>query len=248
MKSLFLAFQFLTIIPIKIKKINEKELSRSIAYYPVIGLLLGLFLLCANKLLLILNLENFASSILLIVFLAIITGGIHLDGLADTADAFFSRKNKDEMLKIMRDPHIGVMGVVSIICVFLLKISFLCSVNISLKPISLLLMCILSRWSMVFLIFLFPYARQDGKAKIYIQGCNYKIFFMATMLTLIFIGLAWKIRALLIFILVLFFVYTIGKFISRKIDGITGDTIGAVNEIVETLVLLLVLIMQKIII
>jgi adenosylcobinamide-GDP ribazoletransferase len=246
MKSIFLAFQFLTIIPIKIKQINEKELSWSVAYYPLVGLFLGLFLTGINNLLVVLNFEQLASTIILIVLLAIITGGLHLDGLADSADAFLSRKNKEEMLRIMRDPHIGAMGVIGIICLLLLKISFLYSINPSFKAVSFLLMCVLSRWSMVFLMFVFPYARHDGKAKVYIQGCNDKIFYMATILVLVFVFFIWKIKGLLVFALVLLSAYIMGKLINRKIDGITGDTIGAVNELTEILVLFSVFILEKI--
>jgi adenosylcobinamide-GDP ribazoletransferase len=246
MSSFLLAIQFLTVIPLKIKYVDEKNLANSMIYFPLIGLLLGLILVGLNRLLSILNFEEFILNIILIISLIIITGGIHLDGLSDTFDALLSRKDKDKMLEIMRDSHIGVMGVLSIICVLLLKISFLSSVNTSLKTISLILMCVLSRWCLVFSIFLFPYARQEGKTRVFIEGINLKIFSLATIITLCFMLLVWQLKGLLVFLTAAISAYIMGKFIKRKIDGITGDTLGAINELIEVFVLFSICILERI--
>jgi adenosylcobinamide-GDP ribazoletransferase len=185
----------------------------------------------------ILNFEEFIANIILVISLIVLTGGIHLDGLSDTFDALPSRKDKEGILQIMRDPHIGVMGAISIISVILLKIAFLSSIIPSLKSVSLLLMCTLSRWSLVFSMFLFPYARQDGKAKVFIQGINLRIFSFSTLAALVFVFIVWKINGLLIMGIVAISAYLINKFINKKIGGITGDTLGAVNEIAEIVVL-----------
>ncbi|MDD5681610.1 MAG: adenosylcobinamide-GDP ribazoletransferase, partial [Candidatus Omnitrophica bacterium] len=185
MKNFFIALQFLTIIPIRIKRLDDKNLSRSVIYFPLIGLFLGLLLAGINNLLTILNLSDLTVNIILIFLLIVMTGGLHLDGLADTFDGVMSGKNKDETLAIMRDPHIGVMGVLSLIIILSLKVAFLSSVSASLKTVSLLLMGVLSRWSMVFAMSLFPYARQDGKAKKFITGADSKIIFPATAIALI---------------------------------------------------------------
>jgi len=243
MKEFLSAVQFLTIIPIKIKDMDERKLSGSMSYFPIAGLLLGLVLSVINNLFLGLGFSGLPLSIILIISLIIITGGIHLDGLADTADAFLSRKNKEEMLIIMRDSHIGVMGVLALISVILLKISFLYSIGIPSKITALFLMCILSRWSMVFAMFLFPYARKEGKAKAFIQGINPKIFTLATIITLICVFVFWKIDGILVFIITAISSYLAGKFINSKIGGITGDTLGALCEINEVIVLLSIIIL-----
>lgn len=243
-KSFLLSLQFLTIIPIKVNYVKDKDLANSLVFYPLIGFLLGLILVLTNNILLILKFKQLTISIILVVFLVVLTGGIHLDGLADTFDAFLSRKNKEEMLTIMRDSHIGVMGVLSLISVLLLKIAFLFSLNISLK-VTLFLMCILSRWALVLSIFLFPYARQEGKAKVFTQGINFKIFFLATMITLLLITLIAPITGLLGFLFVLTSTCLIGKFINNKINGVTGDTLGAINELTELIILFSVCILEK---
>jgi adenosylcobinamide-GDP ribazoletransferase len=245
MKNLLLALQFLTVIPVKIKNIDESKIPEALIYFPFVGLFLGLILLGINNLLSILSFEPFLINIILVILLISLTGGIHLDGLADTADAFLSRKHKEEMLKIMQDSHIGVMGVLSLISVLLLKIAFLSSVSISLKTISLLLMCILSRWALVFAMYLFPYARQQGKAKIFIQGMNLKIFFLATVITLVCTLLIWQLKGLLVIVIITMSTYIIGKFITHRIGGITGDTLGAINELTEVIILFSVCILEK---
>jgi len=246
MKDFLIALQFLTIIPLKINHIDEKKISNSMIYFPVVGLLLGLVLAGVNNLLYNLNFQQLSVNIILVISLIFLTGGLHLDGLADTADAFLSRRNKEEMLKIMHDSHIGVMGVLSLVSIVLLKIALLASLNMHLKTTSLLLMCILSRWALVLSIALFPYARQEGKAKIFIQGINLKIFILSTVITIICAIAAWRIKGLLILLITLVCVYTTGKFINKKIGGITGDTLGAINELAEVIVLFGVCILQRI--
>ncbi|MDD5166189.1 MAG: adenosylcobinamide-GDP ribazoletransferase [Candidatus Omnitrophica bacterium] len=238
MKKFLLALQFLTIFPVKIKSANDKEIADSLIYFPIAGLFIGLALAGIGYLLVLLNFSRLATDAVLIVSLIAITGGIHLDGLADTCDALLSVRSKDEMLKIMRDPHIGVMGVIGIISILLLKIAFLFSLDQSLVPVGLILMCVLSRWSLVLSLFLFPYARQEGKAKIFSEGINSKIFVLATIITFVCALASAELKGLFIMGIITLFTCLFNKLISKKIGGITGDTTGAIGEINETLTLL----------
>ena len=240
MISLLLAMQFLTTLPLKIRKFSEKKMAWAVVYFPIVGLLLGLILAGLDILLSILGFAPLATNIILVVTLIILTGGMHLDGLADTADAFLSGKKKEEMLEIMRDSHIGVMGVLSLISIILLKIGLLSSVSVIVKPAALILMCILSRWSSVMAMYLFPYARQEGKAKLFIQGLNLKIFIVSLIVVLIFSFAVWGIKGLLALVIIADCTYLIGKIISRKLGGITGDTLGATIELMEIATLLTV--------
>lgn len=247
MKSFLLALQFLTVIPLKVEQIDAKKMVGSLIYFPVVGLLLGLILSGINNILYTLNFAEFPASIVLVVSLIMLTGAIHLDGLSDTFDALSCGKDKQEMLRIMRDPHSGVMGAISVISVLLLKISFLSSINSSLKAASLIMMCVLSRWSLVFAIFLFPYARDEGKAKIFKQGINFKIFIFATIITLVCAFLIGRLRGALIFAIIAGCGYLISRFINKKISGFTGDTLGALNELTEVLVLLGIIILKTVV-
>lgn len=246
MKSFLLALQFLTIAPIRIKKIMPGEMARAAAYFPVVGLLLGLVLCTANHLLSLARLDPFASNIILVVLLIVLTGGLHLDGLSDTSDAIFSGKGKADMLAIMRDSHVGVMGVLAIVSILMLKVAFLSSILLNTKGIAIVLMCVLARWSISFSVFAFPYARDDGKAKPFIDGMNKGIFFVSTLIALVIVFIIWKAAGPVILGITAALAYLANSFIKKKLGGITGDTIGAVNELAEAAVLFGVVILQRI--
>ena len=247
MSSFLLALQFLTTLPLKIRNFSDKKMAWALVYFPIVGLFLGLMLLGLNTLLSIFGISPAVANIILVIVLIILTGGMHLDGVADTADAFLSGKAKKEMLEIMRDSHIGVMGVLALISIILLKISLLSSVNVAVKPVALMLMCILSRWSVVLAMYLFPYARQEGKARLFIQGMDLKIFFLSTIAAVICSFLIWHIQGLIVLLAVALCSYVIGKLVMRKIGGVTGDTLGATIELTEIVILLTVCITQGLI-
>jgi adenosylcobinamide-GDP ribazoletransferase len=246
MKSFLLALQFLSIIPVKINRLDKKEIAFSLVYFPLIGLLLGLVLVGINSLLLFLKFPRFSIDVILVISLVIITGGLHLDGLSDTCDALSSGKDKNGMLEIMRDSRAGVMGILSLISVILLKIALLYSITNSVKPVSLILMCSISRWALVWAVFLFSYAREAGKAKDFFEGITLKIFILATILILLLVIVSWWLKGLLSLMITAGCVWIIGKFISKKLNGVTGDVLGAINEITEVLVLLSVCILERI--
>lgn len=244
MSSFLLALQFLTTLPLKIKKFNPAMAAWAAAYFPVVGLFLGLILAGLNRLLSVLGFVPLASNIILVVTLIALTGGIHLDGLSDTADAFLSGKKREEMLEIMRDPHIGAMGALSLISIILLKIGLLSSLSAMAKPAVLILMCILSRWGAVCQIYLFPYARQDGKAKLFFQGMNLKIFMAAAVITILCVSLVLRAEGLIVLLMITCFAYIAGMFVRGKIGGLTGDTLGAVIELTEVITLIIVCVGQ----
>ena len=245
MKSFLSAIQFLTVIPVRLSRVSEKQIALAIVYFPLAGMLLGALLAGAGELFNLWGLPRLTQDVVIIVMLIILTGGMHLDGLSDTFDALLSGKNKEKMLEIMRDSHAGVMGILSIICVLLLKIVFLFSLSLSARSVVLILMCMLSRWSFVFSMSLFGYARQEGKAKLFIQGASKKILFSATIIALIPALLLWRINAALLFAVIAALTYIMGAFVSRKLGGISGDTLGATAEINEVVILLLASFLQE---
>jgi len=238
MTGLLLAIQFLTIIPLKIKNFSEKKASFSLVYFPLIGLLIGAFLCLTGDLLFLLRFRQLSIDAILVVLLILLTGGMHLDGLSDTFDALMSNRDKVGMLAIMRDSRAGVMGILSIICIILLKIVLLFSLPLVYQRGGLLLMCILSRWAMVLSMFYFPYARREGKAGIFIQGVNWRVILVSSAIALVSVLMIWGLKALIIFLTVAVFTLLFGRFIKGKLGGITGDTLGATDELAEVVVLL----------
>ena len=125
-------------------------------YFPLVGMLLGGLLIALNYFSSFLSLPLISVNIILVISLAVLTGGMHLDGLSDTIDGFASGKGREGILDVMKDPRIGAMGALGIFSILLLKLAFLHSIDMDFKAPALILMCGLSRWSLVFCSFLFP--------------------------------------------------------------------------------------------
>ncbi len=261
MKKVLLAFQFLTIIPVKeIKEVSEKEMGGASAFFPLIGAFQGLLLVSTS----VVFLKVFQAELTngLLVFVLVLTnGGFHLDGLADTFDAVASRANKEKKLAIMKDSTIGSIGVTAIVLVLLLKFLALNSL-FHLSPftfhLSLFLMPVFSRWAMVPAIFHGKSARQDGLGRIFIENTGVKEFVTATFLTLLFLILAVLIGnkinnpdyqfsiinfqlSLILPVLYIFSLIAVW-FSNKNFGGMTGDTLGAVSEISEILFLIMAVI------
>lgn len=237
MKTFITAIQFLTVLPVGKNKFDESSLPRAARYFPAAGLLLGLILAALYFIFSALKLNILATSTVIVVSLVALTGGLHMDGLSDTFDGLLSSKGKEEMLAIMRDPHTGAMGTIAIISAMLLKIVFLFSLPPAQVPASLILMCSISRGALVPLMLVFPYARSEGKGKVFIAGMNRKIVYASVALSFIIALVFGKTRGILIMAAAFLAAYLFSVFISKKIGGITGDTLGAANEISEIAIL-----------
>ncbi len=247
MTGFLLALQFLTVVPVKIPgTVASSRFGGSVAYFPVVGFFLGCLLICADGLLSAFFLNPFLVNVILVILLMILTGGLHIDGLADTFDALCSGKKREEMLLIMRDSRIGTMGVVAIVSVILLKLALLSSLGSDGKWPALILMCVLGRYSFAWNLKSFPYAREEGKAKIFFDGMDNKIFLAATFISLIFSIAFCGTRGAGIFLTTVVFILWAGKFIAGKIGGMTGDTLGAVGELTEVFTLFTILILNRI--
>ena len=242
MTGFFLAWQFLTLLPggIKDAEIGPRDLGRSAACYPLVGLLLGMILWGAYWLLS----HAFPRALcdgLVIVLLVILTGALHLDGLADTLDGLAAGKSAAERLQIMRDHRVGTFGAVGLILILGIKLLALNSLPEEVLGKALLVALALSRWSMIQLIYRAPYARPEGGlGKIFKEHVRKKEMILATVFSLIAAMLLFRFWGALLWLAVGFSTLGIQVFFARKIGGITGDVLGAANEIHEVLALLLV--------
>jgi len=241
MSAFLLALQFLTILPVKVSRVTSGKIAFSSAWFPLVGLLLGWLLVISLRVMALWFFPEISAVTIIVVLLVIITGGLHLDGLSDTSDAVFSGRGKDEMLAIMRDSHVGVMGVLSIAVVLLLKSALLLAIGPGTREIAVLLMCVFSRWAMVFIIFIFRYARKEGKAAAYFSGMNLRIFGLAGLIALCAAVFIWQGRGVVVLFAVSAAAYLAARYINSKIRGITGDNLGAINEISEIAVLLTII-------
>lgn len=242
MHGFLVALQFLTIVPVKLKElVTEEDLSKSIVWFPVVGLILGA-VLCLVNMVGTYILPPMVVKGLVLTSLIVLTGALHLDGLADTCDGFFSGKGREETLAIMRDSPLGTMGVISLIVVLLLKFVLLVSLPGQMETAALLLMPVMGRWAMVVIGSLAPYARKSsGKGSFHTSGSiNYRDLIRAIFITFIVSFLLLRFLAILLMIAVYLLMLGIRWFSQRKIGGITGDVTGAAGELSEILTLALI--------
>jgi adenosylcobinamide-GDP ribazoletransferase len=246
MNKLLFAFQFLTIFPLRMRKAPDADVaSGSTIFFPIVGLFLGLILVGLTKIFSYYEFDILLTCAILVVVLFLMTGGLHLDGVADTFDGLGSLKDKESILKIMRDSHIGTMGVLGLISVILLKVTILNSLESGILGSALILMCVISRWSMTLAIWMFPYAREEGKGKEFFTGMNFIKALLALIVTLAIAFYVYRTVGIIMVFIAGIFVVLFGKFVKGKIGGITGDTLGAMNELTEVLVLLSFCFVQK---
>lgn len=237
------AWHFLTTIPLSRThhEPTAPELAASMAWYPVVGLLIGSGLIVA-LLGLTVVLAPLVVNLLLIVLLVLFTRGLHQDGLADTLDGLAGGRTPAERLTIMRDPRIGAIGATGLFLSLILRYAGLMALPIDLRLPAVLCMPAMGRWAMVTLAWISPNARMEGGlAAPFLTHLSWRHVAMSTIvLTLGLIGGFGPIGAFLI-LMVGILVVLAGWWACRSwFGGITGDTLGAANEVIEILFLLFV--------
>jgi len=237
------ALQFLTTIPIPWRReVSPEELGRSVGYFPVIGLIIGLILVGLNWLFGLI-LPSAVVNALLIVSLVVISGALHLDGFVDTCDGIAGHKPTEDRWQVMHDSRVGGFGIVDVVLLLLVKYVSLNSIPEPLMMTALVLMPVVSRWAMVYAVFAYPYAKPSGLGKVFKQGTSWPRFTMATLIALVVVvALALLASLAIIFIMFLTWVMTVAMaaYFKNKFSGLTGDTYGAINEFAEVGVLIFI--------
>lgn len=241
MKRFLIALQFLTAVPFSINgKIEKADFGRSLVYFPVVGFLLGILL--AGVAFISGPFPPMVRSILILTVWVIITGGLHLDGFADTCDGFYGRRPREEVLKIMRDSRIGTMGAAGLVVLLIFKFAVLSSIMQEDLWKVLIMAAVFARWSQALACVTSGYAREDGKAKYFIEYARVTDVLASGLFTLVLFRLLLGAKGALLFVLLSAVVFLFIKYIKARIGGMTGDTIGAINEVAETAALLFSLI------
>lgn len=253
MNEFFIGLQFLTRISIVKQTVwTEESFGKSVKFFPAVGAVLGICY--AVPLFIFVYLTDGAFSIFTgavgFFLTVILTGGIHCDGLMDSADGLFSGREKDKMLEIMKDSRAGAFGVVALVTVAALEISALAELA---KMLPMLLFIavyaapIIGRLAMVLAISIFPYARPEGLGKAFSKYATPKTFLVALvetilfLLPLIFFELEIFLTAIIALVAAIIFALYFGKYVMLKIGGLTGDIYGAVEMLAEILVLIIFL-------
>ena len=236
MRSLLAAFQFLTVLPVKIA-LEKEDFERSPKWFPLVGLTLGALTALADGALAFLGFSGVLRSILTIGFLAALSGGLHLDGLADSADGFLSARPRERVLEIMRDSRIGTMGVLALVFVLAVKFAALAELDGTLRWKGLLFAPLAGRSVMLVTMAFIPYARPEGGlASLFLRGNTTRLAIWAGACLLLAALILFGIRSGTVTAAFLFAAAGLLFFWSyRRIGGFTGDTLGAAGEIVEAL-------------
>ncbi len=235
MTALTIALQFLTRIPVHFTFIvSDKQLGRSVLYYPLVGLLIGALLLAGSFLLAAVPVSLQAAIILTVWVL--LSGGLHLDGLADCADAWVGGLgDRQRTLNIMKDPSAGSVAVIILVLLLLLKWNALQLVLITQQWQGLLIAPVLGRTALLILMLTTPYIRKNGLGEKLIQNLPLASTRVLIFGVLLFIFLlAGFLPILLAGLVVMWVRYTA----VQRLGGVTGDIYGATVELVEMMVLL----------
>ncbi len=242
-RPLLIALQFLTVLPVRINSVPDAEASgRSLLYYPLVGLFIGALLATvawmlgdAPPLL--------GAAVLLAVWVAV-TGALHLDGLADSADAWVGGLgDRDKTLAIMKDPRCGPMAIVTLVVILLIKFAALAQLLANDAWGLIVLVPVLGRTALVLLFLTTPYVRSQGLGSLLASNLPRSACTLSAATTLFAAIAFYGPKAWWLLTVVGGAFYVLRKLILRRIGGTTGDTAGALVELTETAAILSVALM-----
>ena len=222
MKRFISILQFMTRIPINIDTGFDEEFHKTITYFPLVGLVLGVLIYIIG-LVSGIFFDSFITSIIVTLALVILTGGLHIDGLGDTFDAIYSYRDKERMLEIMKDSRLGTNSLLAIF------------------------MPVVARLGVIVMMYKTVTPRENGMGNLFIGKASTSMFTIAILYTiiliigiskLIFLASTFEAMMLISTIIILFvFNNLFKKHIYKKIDGVTGDILGCTIELGELIYL-----------
>lgn len=231
------ALQFLTILPVK-RNIDPKDTGRSLVWFPAVGLVIGGCSAVVFKLAKLCGLSPLVSAMAGVLALCLLSGFLHIDGVADTADGFFSSRPREKILDIMRDSRLGTMGAAALFFILGLKWAALCSMPQGMAVRALILAPIAGRTAQVITLAYLPYARKSGGlASVFIPNRSFSTLVVVSLFTIVAAFVAGGVKGLVAIGVSCLAGACFNLWCMAKIDGMTGDTIGAISEIVETVII-----------
>lgn len=248
MKLFWATAAFLTTLPVPRTQniLPPQEFSKGVVFYTVIGLLVGLIdYICYGTATFFLHMQ-LLGAVLAIFSETIVTGAFHLDGLADTCDAFFSAREKEKMLDIMKDSRIGTNGTLALIFDILLKVVLLAAIPENDVYLAVLLAPVAGKTATPILM-KSNYAREKaGLGSLYLSQKYTKYMIAAVFIGVLLLAGFLQKKSLLPILAVLLFAFLFREYCQHKIGGMTGDTLGAGYEIAE-IIFLMVMALQGVI-
>lgn len=234
MKPFFAALSFLTIVRVPPSWCgDESELSRSLNWYAAVGLLIGAGMALLDHVLCMFLPGTLLPSALVVVALVAVSGGLHIDGVADSADAFMSSRDRDTMLRIMKDSRVGAMGALTLTGLLLIKFAALASLPGDARGAVILLTPLAGRVALILPLVSLPYARPGGLASLTHRQAAPPHAWLAVSLLVMTALVVLHGRGLIVAAPVLVATLLFGRYCRTKIGGFTGDTLGATCELAE---------------
>ena len=231
------AVQFMTRLPVPAFRFEPEMVLASAKFYPLVGAVVALGAIVLERVLRA-HLPATVMALVVLMYLVIVTGGFHEDGLADTADALGGGWTRPRMLEIMRDSRIGTFGTIAVCLSLLARWALLAAMPFERFPSYILAAHVLCRWSTLPLGALFDSARTDGLGARLAHKIPFSSAAIGSLFAFAIVGGALRVWAIVPILIVSAITLLSGLYYRSQIGGITGDCFGATNQLTEIAVYL----------
>jgi adenosylcobinamide-GDP ribazoletransferase len=233
-----LAAAFLTILPVgPAEAASPADVAASFGWFPLVGFGIGIGLFIVDWMLSPIF-GHAMRAVLIVLLLTVVTGGLHLDGVADTADALGARSDRNRALEILRDSHIGSFGTLALIFIISLKALAIAGAGGGHRHAAIYMAPGLGRWAMVAIASSLDYLRAEGAGAAMLSRDRRRNLKIATITAVVMLAPLVMFHALRACVIAAVATLAMRSFYRRWMGGVTGDLIGAAGEIVETAVLI----------
>lgn len=236
LESIVVAFQFLTrlYLPINVEWDTE-NLRRSLMWFGLVGAFIGVILAGAMTLFNRFDLIPAVVAIIILLIWIFITGGMHIDGISDMADGFFSMRDKEKTLEIMKDSHVGAFGVITIVFLLLIKFEMLKEFIIIEKNVWLLILPpTIARIAAGLVLSFYETTKKSGLGYTF-HSSDPRIFWAIGFIVTLIISSILNIKSLIFIAFAILVANLMALWAKKKIGGLNGDIYGAIVETVEVI-------------
>jgi adenosylcobinamide-GDP ribazoletransferase len=231
--EIVVAVQFLTRIPMPPIAFEADSLSRATKFFPLVGLVVGSGAVLLQKLLLF-HLSRPLVALIVLIYLVLVTGCLHEDGLADTADGFGGGRSKEQILAILKDSRIGSYGATALLLSLLARYLLLASLPLEQFAAYVISSQVLCRWSSLPLSYFLPPAREhDSEGARIAKLTSLASLIFGSVFSLAVVAYALRRSAAAPVIVAILIAALSGWFYARELGGVTGDCFGATNQLTE---------------
>lgn len=236
LESIVVAFQFLTrlYLPINVEW-DTANLRRSLTWFGLVGAFIGVILAGAMTLFNRFDLIPAVAAIIILIIWIFITGGMHIDGISDMADGFFSMRDKEKTLEIMKDSHVGAFGVITIVFLLLIKFEMLKEFIIIEKNVWLLILPpTIARIAAGLVLSFYETTKKSGLGYTF-HSSDPRIFWAIGFIVTLIISSILNIKSLIFIGIAILASNLMALWAKKKIGGLNGDIYGAIVETVEVM-------------